>query len=60
MKNVKSKCKNGLDDGLKAPLQFANSQIYQRIGKQITRIDRQAFHLCAYILKKRTIPRIKL
>jgi hypothetical protein len=25
---------------------------YQRIGKQIARIQRQAIHLCAYISKK--------
>jgi len=52
MKVVKSKYKNRLDDGLESLIQFASSQIYQRIGNQITRIDQQTFHLCAYILKK--------
>jgi hypothetical protein len=45
MKIAKSKYKNRFhDEGLKSFLQLAQSQIYQRIGKQITRIDEQAFH----------------
>jgi len=56
MKVVKSKYKNWLDnEELKSPLQFASSQKYQRIGKQITRIDRQSSQLRAYILKKNKV-----